>query len=107
MLDLIDLYAPAAPGTLMRSLKVDKTGIFRLARRSCELVSVMIVSAGAWGRFVVTDGDRRPLIMQPSTFTGSFMLFAGAEGGLIVHLDSQDFAANLTINWREPDRKLV
>ncbi len=95
-----DLYAPAAPGALMRSIKIDRPGLWRLARRDCELYSVMIVSSGSWGRARVMDGHRRVLWYQPSTFTGSFTLGAGALGGLIVELSSADLAANLTINFR-------
>jgi hypothetical protein len=107
MPDLVDLYAPAAPGSLMRSIKIDKSGRWRVARRSCELVSVMIASAGAWGRFEITDGTGRTLFMQPSTFTGSFMLLAGAEEGLIAHVDSMDYSAGLTLDWREEDEAIV
>jgi hypothetical protein len=103
----IDVYAPAAPGSLMRAHKIDRPGLWRLARRSCELYSVMIVSAGAWGRFVFMDGLLRPLFMQPSTFSGSFWLGAGAIDGLLVHVDSRDASTNLTCNWREADREMV
>jgi hypothetical protein len=104
---MIDLYAPAAPGSLMRSLKVDQVGTFRLARRDCELYSVQIVSSGAWGRWRVSDGLGRELIEQPSTFTGSFVLNAGALGGLIVEVASRDIGANLTVNWREATDDIV
>lgn len=103
----VDLYAPCAPGTNMRSLKVDRVGKWRLARRDCELYSVQIVSSGAWGRFRVSDGHERELLEQPSTFTGSFWLSAGALAGLIVEVSSLDRGANLTINWREPDGDIV
>ena len=103
----IDLYAPAAPGTLMRSMKVDRVGRYRVARRSCELYSVEILSGGAWGRWRVTDGHDRELIMQPSTVTGSFWLSAGALDGLIVEVASLDRGANLNVNWREPDTTIV
>ncbi len=104
--DLIDLRVPAAPGSLMRSVVVSKPGKYRLARRDCELYSVQIVSAGAWGRAKVMNGKGRPLWEQPSTFTGSFWLSAGAEDGIIVHLYSTE-SPNLTINWREPDLEMV
>lgn len=103
----VDLYVNAAPGSLMRSIKIDEPGLWRLARRSCELYSVQIISSGSWGRARVMNGHGRKLWEQPSTFTGSFWLGGGAEGGLIVELSSQDVAANLTINFREPDREIV
>lgn len=103
----IDVYAPSAPGSLMRSIRLNRPGLWRLARRSCEAYSVMIVSAGAWGRFRVTDGAGRPVFMQPSTFTGSFWLGGGCEGGLLVEIDARDSATNLTVNWREPDARII
>ena len=106
-LGVIDLFAPCAPGSLMRALKLERVGIFRLARRSCELYSVQIVSSGAWGRWRVFDGRDNELIMQPSTFTGSFWLGAGAWDGLLVQNYGYDRAPNLTINWREADQDMV
>ena len=47
MPDLVDVYAPAAPGSLTRSHSVHGVGRFRLARRDAELYSVQIISAGA------------------------------------------------------------
>jgi hypothetical protein len=107
MKQVIDLYAPSAPGSLMRSIRLNSGGLFRLARRSCELYSVMIVSAGAWGRFVLMDAAGRALFMQPSTFTGSFVLNGGADGGLLCEIDCRDAATFLTVNWREPDARMV
>ena len=101
------MYPPAAPGTLMRTAKVDRVGRFRLSRRSCELYSVEILSGGSWGRWRVTNGHDRELIMQPSTFTGSFWLSAAAADGLIAEVASIDHGANLTVNWREPDGEIV
>lgn len=100
-----EIYAPAAPGSLMRTICVEGPGLFRLSRRDCELYSVQIVSAGAWGRARVTNGKGRKLWEQPSTFTGSFWLSAGAEAGLLVELYGD--GTNLTLNWREPDREMV
>ena len=108
-LALQDLYAPSAPGSLMRSYPVPgaRPGRFRLARRDCELYSVQIISAGAWGRVRVIDGEGTELWMQPSTFTGSFWCSAAARGGLIVEMASRDRGPNVTINWREPDQAMV
>ncbi len=101
-----DVYAPAAPGSLMRSYQLFDAGVFRLSRRDCSFYSVMIAAAGSFGRIVIKDGEGRPLFAQPSTFTGSFVLDAFAKGGLIVeaHMSTAPF---LTINWREADREIV
>jgi hypothetical protein len=103
----IDVFAPSAPGSLMRAYRIDEAGLFRLARRSCELYSVQIVSAGAWARCRVLNGLGRVLWYQPSSFTGSFWLGAGAEDGLLVEIGSQDRAPCLSINWRESDTEMV
>lgn len=103
----IDLFAPCAPGSLMRGYCLQGVGLFRLARRDAELYSVQIVSAGAWARVKVRSGTGRELFHQPSCFTGSFWLCAGAEDGIIVEVASRDLGPSLTINWREPDREMV
>jgi hypothetical protein len=103
----IDVYAPAAPGSLMRAHRIEAPGLWRLARRSCELYSVQIASAGAWGRARVYDATGAGKWYQPSTFTGSFWLGAGCIDGLLVELDARDTAPALVINWREPTRDLV
>jgi len=102
-----DIYTPAAPGSLMRCARVAAPGLWRLARRDCELYSVQIVSSGSWGRARVMTGAGRPIWCQPSTFTGSFVLGGAAEGGLIVELVSQDVSVNVTINYREADQAMV
>lgn len=109
MREPVDLYAPSAPGSLMRALRVGSNGLFRLSRRPCALYSVQIVSSGVWGRARVMDGDGRKLWEQPSTFTGSFWLGAGSLFGLLVEMssDNADDAANLTINWTEQDTKMI
>ena len=107
MLDPIDLYAACAPGSLMRAQIVDKIGLFRLARRSCELYSVQIASAGAWARVNVMNGLGRVIFPMPSPFTGSFWLSGGAEDGLLVEVGGLDRGPMLIINYREPDSELV
>jgi hypothetical protein len=106
---LIEIYAPAAPGSLMRAYRIWKPGLYRLSRRSCELYSVQIVSSGAWGRFRVWDGRGNKIIEQPSTFTGSFWVNGGCFDGLVceMHCFSPGDSSNLTLNWREPDTKLL
>lgn len=89
----------------MRSRCVFGAGLFRLARRDCEVYSVQIVSSGTWGRARVLNGLGRVLWFQPSTFTGSFWLSAGSEAGLIV--ENYGEGLNLTVNWREPDQEMV
>jgi hypothetical protein len=107
MMDVVDVLVPASAGTLMRCAVLDEIGAFRISRRDCELYSVQIVSAGAWGRVSVTDGRGRRIFRQPSTFTGSFWLSAGALSGLIVHLESAMTAPTLSVNFRERDREVV
>jgi len=107
MLDLVDVYAPSAPGSLMRSHKITAAGRFRLARRHAELYSVQIVAAGAWGRVQLEDALGRLLFLQPSMFTGSFWLGGGAIGALIAVVNARDAAPNLTINWREQTQEMV
>ena len=108
MIEIIDIKVPCSPGSLMRSIKISEPGKWRISRRDAELYSVQIVSSGAWGRARVLTGGGRALWFQPSTFTGSFTLLAGNDGdGLIVELASIDAAANLTVNFREPDKRLV
>lgn len=104
---IVDLYAPTSPGSLMRAICIMKSGVWRISRRASELYSVQIVSSGAWGRARVMDGDGRVLWFQPSTFTGSFWLTAGAYHGLVVELDAAEVAPNLTLNWREQDIRMV
>lgn len=86
---------------------ISDLGRVRLARRDCELYSVQIVSAGAWIRAQLLTAGGRPLWFQPSTFTGSFVLMAGAEGGLIIEMGGRDRGAMITINWREPDTRIM
>jgi hypothetical protein len=102
-----DIYAATAPGSLMRSAVVDQLGITRFARRSCELYSVQILSAGAWIRARILTGTGRPLWFQPSTFTGSFVLMAGAEDGLLLEMGGRDRGATIMLNWREPDIRIM
>lgn len=107
-IEAVDLYAPCAKGSLMRSLCVHKVGRFRLSRRACELYSVQISGQGSWARARVMTGEGRELWYQPSVFSGSFWLSAGSDDGLIVELHSSTGAAPvLTINWRESDAELV
>jgi hypothetical protein len=68
----------------------------------------MICSQGAWGNILLTDATGNDLFFMPSAFTGSFVLNAFAEDGLILRLFSRDtFAPQVTINWREPDAREI
>lgn len=102
-----DLYVPSAKGSLMRAVLLQSIGKFRISRRDAEIYSVQIVNAGAWASLVVADGSGRELFIQPSTFTGSFWLGAGALGGIIAYLRSKTMAPSIVINFRERDQKLV
>lgn len=107
LLNVREVYAACAPGSLMRSATIDALGLVRVARRSCELYSVQILSAGAWVRARVLTGSGRPLWFQPSTFTGSFVLMAGAEDGLVLEMGGIDRGATIMLNWREPDARIM
>ena len=98
-----ELFIPAGPGSLMRSVTLDDTGVHRLARRTCELYSVEIT--GGWGRLRFSNGLGRPLWYQPSIFTGSFVIGCEAEEGLVVEI--QGGPPSVQINWRECDRQLA
>jgi hypothetical protein len=105
---IVDLYAPTAPGSMMRSIIVNRKGLWRIARQAAEIYSVQIISSGTWGRARVMDGDGRPIWYQISTFTGSFWLAAGTYTGVLVELDSAEAAApNLTINFRLQTLEMV
>lgn len=104
---MIEVYAPSAPGSLMRAYRINRAGVYRLSRRSCELYSVQIVAAGAWGRVQLEDAEGELKFLQPSMFTGSFWLSGGSIGGLIARVDARDASPNLAINWREQDQELV
>lgn len=103
---MIDVISPAAPGSLMRAARITAPGVFRISKRDCELYSVQITGSGAWGRFKIVQGDGRALFEMPSTFTGSFVVGAGALGGLIVVIDAMTNyeSAQLCVNFRERDR---
>lgn len=107
MREPIEVFAPPAPGSLMRGVTLIKPGRFRLARRDAELYSVQVVGSGSWGRVRIENGAGRELFEQPSSFTGSFVLSAGADGGIVVELAGQRGAPCLAVNWREKDADLV
>lgn len=109
MIEPIDIRVAASPSSLMRCARVSRPGLFRLARRDCELYSVQIVGSGTFTRIKMMTGTRRNLWEQVSTFTGSFWLSAFSEEGLLceIHALNEASSPNLTLNWRERDRALV
>lgn len=100
---MTELLTPAGPGSLMRSITIDDVGVFRVARRSCELYSVEITAG--WGRLRLSNGLGRSLWYQPSIFTGSFVIGCEAEEGLIIEI--QGGPPTVNVNWRESDREVV
>jgi hypothetical protein len=104
-----DIYTPPAPGTLMRMVSLHKSGLYRLARRSSELYSVLIVGQGAWAKARIMTGTGRPVWEMPSAFSGSFLLLGYCEEGIIAHLHAfeQGDSLNFSVQFREPDAKLV
>ncbi len=106
LLHPVDIFTPAAPGTLMRCYQLKDSGVFRLSRRDCSFYSIMIAMAGTCGQIVLRTGEQRIIWMQPSSFTGSFVLDGFCEGGLMVEAYMEGWPS-VTVNWREPDRMLV
>lgn len=106
---MIDVYVTPSPSSLMRCARVARPGRFRLARRACELYSVQIVGGGTFTRVRASTGSGRHVWEMPSSFTGSFWLSGGLEDGLIVEIHATDEVScpNLTVNWREQDRRVV
>ncbi len=108
--EIVDEYVACAPGSLMRSVVIDRLGLTRVCRRACELYSVQIASSGPFVRARVLTGGGRTLWFQPSTFTGSFVLMAGIcedEAGLLLEMGGKDRGAVITLNWREIDTRIV
>lgn len=108
--NIVDEYVACAPGSLMRSLPIERLGLTRVCRRACELYSVQITASGPFVRARVLTGAGRPLWFQPSTFTGSFLLMAGVcedEAGLILEMGGYDRGATISLNWREKDNRVI
>lgn len=106
MTEIVDIYTPASPGSLMRTAVLTKPGLYRLARRDAELYSVQITNAGDWGKAWMKTGTGRPVWHQVSTFTGSFWLQAGCEDGIIAELLALHTMC-ISVNWRERDRRTI
>ncbi len=102
---MIDLYAPAAPGTMLRSARIRKRGEYRLSRRECVLVGILILAPESGVSVQIADGDDRIFVDFTNVFTGSFYLGAGCNHGLIVKAHSQmdSDSINITLTWRETD----
>lgn len=99
LLHPVDVRVPDVEGSHFRTYQLFDSGVFRLCREDCVFYSIMIAAAGSFGRLFIRTGTGRPLWAQPSTFTGSFVLDAFSEGGLIVeaYMEAQPF---LTVTWR-------
>lgn len=102
-----DVKAPPAPGSLMRSTCIDRIGFTRVARRTAEIYSVMIGHSGSFCRMILRNGFGTPLFDMFSTFTGSFVLAAGSENGIIVDIEGKQQPPSVQLNWREPDLQMV
>lgn len=103
-----DIIVPPAPGSLTRTVQLGKSGWFRPSRRDAEFYSILITSAGTFGKLWVYDGTGRLLFPMHSTFTGSFVHMAYAEGGIIVRLLAENGAPPvISLNFREQDEELV
>lgn len=107
-IDLEDIIVPANPGSLARTVQLGKVGWFRCSRRDAEFYSLLITSAGTWGKLWIYDGTGRCLFFMPSTFTGSFVEMGYAEKGIIVRLLAINGAPPVvSVNFREEDLELV
>lgn len=102
-----DVRTQSAKGSLTRAVAVSRLGLTRIARRSSELYSVMITHGGSFCRLILRNGLGVPLFDQLSCFTGSFVMGAGAEGGIIVDVDGMQQPPLLQLNWREADLQVV
>ena len=102
---LIDLYAPAAPGTMLRSARIRRKGLYRLSRRECVLVGTLVLAPESGVSVVIADGDGKEFFDMPNMFTGSFYLGAGCDHGLLVSVHSahDSDSINLTLTYREID----
>jgi hypothetical protein len=106
-LKVTDIKTPAVSHSLMRTVRLAHIGVFRLARRSAEFYSIMIDHSGSFCRLIVRNGKGVPLFDQFSSFTGSFVNQAYAEGGIVVDVEGKQQAPLLSVNWREPDLQLI
>lgn len=99
-----DVYTRPNRGSLTRQLPVYMPGVFRLARRTAELHSVLVIATGH-GQFNVYNGNFELLWCMPSIFTGSWMIGAGCENGLIIEVTMS--YPNIQMTWREEDDQAV
>lgn len=102
-----DVKVAPAPGSLMRSVRINSIGLTRIARRAAELYSVMITHNGSFCRLILRTLSGIPYFDQFSTFTGSFVLGACSEDGIIVDVDGMQQPPILQLNWRELDQAVV
>ena len=106
--DAEDLYAPASPTNLVLAIVINRSGLFRLARRTCALKAVEIKAGGSFGSLRAYDGNGKPVYNFPSTFTGSFPLEPCCWDGLYIHSTNGGGAPCLvTVSWREKDAEIV
>lgn len=89
----------------MRSVCINRAGRTRVARRTCEFYSIIFGQTGT-ARVIVRGGDGVDLFDLPSSKDGSFVMGANAPDGLEIEMYGYP-VPNITINWREPDRKIV
>ena len=102
----VDVLVRPARGSTRRGHQIEARGLFRLARRDAMLDCVEIISCGAWGRIECRTGEGRRIFLMPSTFTGSFQLQAGCEGGILVEIATA-VAPLLYVSWAEEDERVV
>lgn len=101
---ITDIYTKTNRGSLTRQLPVYKPGVYRLARRTVDLHSVLVLATGP-GFFKIYNGNRELIWNMPSIFTGSWMVGAGCENGLIIEVAMH--YPNIQMTWREEDDEVV
>jgi len=102
-----DVRTPAGGGSLTRSVRIAQVGLTRISRRVAELSSVLVTHPGSFCRLVIRNGLGVPLFDMFSTFTGSFVVGAFADQGIIVDIDGNQQAPLVQVTWREQDLQLV
>jgi hypothetical protein len=85
------------------SYQPEENGTFRLSyAKHVKLYAVEVHKNG--GHITVADGNGRHVWSMPSVFTGSFLLEAGLDDGLIVrHGAVAGVVPEYTITWMESE----
>jgi hypothetical protein len=103
-----DVVVAPHPGSLLRAAVLDRPGVYRLARRSCQLDTVFLGNLGSWAQCTIYTGAWRPVLHLPTMVTGTFKLGGYCERGLLTRISARSGASPLvSVSWREPDQAVV